>query len=196
MCLSSQSMSPTVTSSKSHMDRWAWQVTVHGVTKSQTRVNYWTTTGATKFLRCSPSCSLSSSQRYCLSSCNLYFLIFISFTFAEIIEKVPLWLDQFSSVQSFSRVQLFATPWTAARQASLSITKSWRPPKPTSIESVMPSNHLILCRPLLLLSSIFPSLRVFSSESSLWISWPKYWSFSFNISPFNEHPGLISFRMN
>ena len=99
------------------------------------------------------------------------------------------------SVQSLSRVQLFATPWTAARQASLSITNSRSSPKPTSIESVMPSNHPILCRPLLL-PSIFPSIRVFSNESVLHIRWPKYWSFSLNISPSNKHPGLISFRMN
>ena len=83
-----------------------------------------------------------------------------------------------------------------ARQASLSITNSRSPPKPMSIESVMPSNHLILCHPLLLLPSIFPSIRVFSNESALHIRWPKYWSFSFNISPSNEHPGLISFRMD
>ena len=103
---------------------------------------------------------------------------------------------QFSSVQSLSHVRLFATPWTAALQASLSITNSRSPPKPMSIESVMPSNHLILCRSLLLLPSIFPSIRVFSSESALHIRWPKYWSFSFNISLSNEHPGLISFRMD
>ena len=103
---------------------------------------------------------------------------------------------QFSSVQSLSQVQLFATPWTAARQASLSITNSWSPPKPMSIESVMPFNYLILCRPLLLLISIFPSIRVFSYDSALCISWPKYWSFSFNISPSNEYSGLISFRMD
>ena len=100
------------------------------------------------------------------------------------------------SVQSLSRVWLFATPWTAARQAFLSITNSRSPPKPMSVESVMPSNHLILCRALLLLSSIFPSIRVFSNESALCIRWPKYWSFSFNISPPNEHPGRISFRMD
>ena len=100
------------------------------------------------------------------------------------------------SVQSLSRVQLFATPRTTARQASLSITNSWSPPKPTSIESVMPSSHLILCHPLLLLPSIFPSIRIFSNESALHIRWPKYWSFSFNISPSREHPGLISFRMD
>ena len=103
-------------------------------------------------------------------------------------------MPQFSSVQLLSRVRLFATPWTAACQASLSITNSRSLPKPMSIESVMPPNHLILCRPLLLLPSIFPSIRVFSNESALCIRWPKYWSFSFNISPSNEHSGLISFR--
>ena len=105
-------------------------------------------------------------------------------------------LDQSSSVQSLSHVQLFATPWTAARQASLSITNSRSPPKPMSIELVMPSNHLILCHLLLLLPPIRPSVRVFSHESTLHMRWPKYWSFSFNISPTNEHPGLISFRMD
>ena len=103
---------------------------------------------------------------------------------------------QFSSVQLLSRVRLFVTPWTAARQASLSITNSWSSPKPMSIVSVMPSNHLILCRPLLLLSSIFPSIRVFSNESALCIRWPKYWSFSLNITPSNEHLGFIFFRMD
>ena len=101
-----------------------------------------------------------------------------------------------SSAQSLSRVRLFATPWTTARQASLSITNSQSPPKPKSIESVMPFNHLILCRPLLLLPSIFPSIRVFSNESALHIRWSKHWSFSFNISPSSEHPGLISLRMD
>ena len=98
------------------------------------------------------------------------------------------------SVQSLSHVRLFATPWTAAHQASLSITNSRSLPKLMSIESVMPSNHLILCCPLLLLPPIPPSIRVFSSESTLHISWPKYCSFSFYIRPSNEHPGLISFR--
>ena len=93
---------------------------------------------------------------------------------------------QFSSVQSLSRVQLFATPWIAARQASLSITNSWSLLKLMSIESVMPSSHLILCRPLLLLPSIFPSIRVFSSKSTLRMRWPKYWRFSFSISPSNS----------
>ena len=101
-----------------------------------------------------------------------------------------------SSIQLLSRVWLFATPWTAAHQASLSITNSWSPPKPRSIESMMPSTHLIFCRPLLLLPSIFPSIRVFSNESAVCIRWPKYWSFSFNINPSNEHPGLISFRID
>ena len=102
----------------------------------------------------------------------------------------------FSSVQSLSHVRLFATPWTAAHQASLSITNSQSSPKLMSIESVMSSNHLILCHPLLLLPSIFPSIRVFSNESVLCIRGPKYWSLSLSISPSNEHPGLISFRMD
>ena len=103
---------------------------------------------------------------------------------------------QFSSVQSLSCVQLFATPWTRVCQASLFNTNSQSLPKPMSIESVMPSNHLILCRPLLLLPPIPPSIRIFSKESTLCIRWPKYWSFSYNISPSNEHPGLFSFRMD
>ena len=102
----------------------------------------------------------------------------------------------FSSVQLLSHVRLLVAPWTTARQASLSITNSWSSPKPMSIKPVMPSNHLILCRPFLLLPSIFPSIRVFSNKSALHIKWPKYWSFSFNISPSNEHPGLISFRID
>ena len=111
-------------------------------------------------------------------------------------EEVTISRSAFSSVQSLSRVRLFATPWTAACQASLSITNSWSLRKLMSIESVMPSNHLILCHPLLLSLSIFPSIRVFSNESALRIRWPKYCSFSFNISPFNEYSGLISFRMD
>ena len=98
------------------------------------------------------------------------------------------------SVQSLSHVRLFVIPWTAACQASLFITNSWSLLKLISVESVMPSKHLILCRPLLLLPSIFPSIRVFFSESVLCIRWPKHWSFSFSISPSNEHSGLISFR--
>ena len=102
----------------------------------------------------------------------------------------------FSSVQSLSRVQLFVTPWTAEHQASLSITNSQSLLRLMSIESVMPSNHLILCHPLLLLPSVFPRFRVFSNESVLHIRWPKYWSFSFSISPSNKYSGLISFRMD
>ena len=111
-------------------------------------------------------------------------------------QLTPPWSGHFSSFQSLSCVRLFATSWTAARQATLSITNSQSLLKLMSIESVKPSNHLILCRPLLLLPSIFPSIRVFSSESALRIRWPKYWSFSFNIIPSNEYPKLISFRMD
>ena len=106
------------------------------------------------------------------------------------------WSDLISSVQSLSHVWLFATPWIAARQASLSITNSWSSLKLMSIKSVMPSSHLILCCLLLLLPPIPPSIRVFSNESTLRMRWPKYWSFSFSISPSNEYPGLISFRMD
>ena len=113
------------------------------------------------------------------------------FAFLEGLHSV-----QFSSVQSLSHVRLFVTAWIVARQASLSITNSQRLLKLMSIESVMPSSHLILCRPLLLLPPILPSIRVFPNESTLRMRWPKYWSFSFSISPSNEHPGLISFRMD
>ena len=122
-------------------------------------------------------------------SCNNFFY--------GISDMELITMPQFSSAQSLSRVWLFATPWIAARQASLSITNSQSLFKLIiSIESVMPSNHLILCCPILLPPSIFPSIRVFSNESVLCIRWPKYWSFSFSFSPFNEHPGLISFRMD
>ena len=113
-----------------------------------------------------------------------------------LLALVSVLLSQFSSVQSLSRVWLFATPWIAACQGSLSITNSWSSPKLLSIKLVMPSSYLILCRPLLLLSPVLPSIRVFSNESTLCIRWPKYWSFSFSISSSNEHPGLISFRMD
>ena len=116
--------------------------------------------------------------------CTTYFAFCLFF-------KQTIW---FSSVQLLSRVWLSATPWTAKHQASLSITNSWRLLKLMSITLVMPSNHLILCRPLLLLPSVFPSIRVFSNESVLHIRWPKYWSFSF--SPSSEYSGLISFRMD
>ena len=107
-----------------------------------------------------------------------------------------MFLEWISSVQSLSRVRLFATPWIAVRQASLSITNSQSLPKLMSIKSVMPSSYLILCHPLLLLPPIPPSIGVFSNDSTLRIRWPKYWSFSFSISPSNEYSGLISFRMD
>ena len=114
----------------------------------------------------------------------------------QTVKNPPSMQDQFSSVQSLSRVWHFATPWITAWQASLSITNSWSLLKLVSIESVMPSSHLILCHPLLLLPPIPPSIRVFSDESAFRMRWPKYWSFSFSISPSNEHPGLIFFRMD
>ena len=121
----------------------------------------------------------------------------MSLTFSQAQDLTPVHhMYSFISVQLFSDVQLFETPWTAAHQASLSITNSWSFLKLLSIKSVMPSNHLILCCPLLLLPSIFPSIRVFSNESVLHIRWPKYWSFSFNISPSDEYSGLFSFRMD
>ena len=111
-----------------------------------------------------------------------------------VLHNLPLLT--YSSVQSLNHVWLFATPWTAAHQASLSIMNSWSLPKLMFIESVMPPNYLILYGPLLLLPSIFPSIKVFPNESAFCIRWPKYWSFSFNISPSNEYSGLISFRMD
>ena len=125
----------------------------------------------------------------------------LAFNFQCLLGFLECWffsytVPQVSSVQSLSCVQLFATLWTAAPQASLSITNSRNPPQLMSIESVMPSNHLILCCPHLLLPSIFPSIRVFSNESAVHIRWPEYWSFSFSISPSDEHPGLLSFRMD
>ena len=116
---------------------------------------------------------------------------------ASVGERIETWRpSQIRSDQSLSHVRLFATPWIAARQASLSIINSRSLLRLTSIESVMPSSHLILCRSLLLSPSIFPNIRVFSNESALHIRWPKYWRFSFSISPSNEHSGLMSFRMD
>ena len=109
---------------------------------------------------------------------------------------VHIYSGIFSSVQSLSRVRLFVTPWTTALQASLSITNPWSLPKPMSLESVMPSSHLILCRPLFLLPPIPHSIRVFSNESTLCMTWPRYWTFSFSIIPSKEIPGLISFSMD
>ena len=127
------------------------------------------------------------------SQVNSHYLSFTLITSAIPLVTVSA---QFSSVQSLSCVRLFATPQTAAHQASLSITRSQSLPKLKPIDLVMPSNHLILCHPFLLPPSIFPSIGVFSNESALHITWSKYWSFSFNISPSNEHPGQISFRMD
>ena len=128
-------------------------------------------------------------SKFLLASLCLLWTIFL-------LPREPHLVISFSSVQSLSCVQLFATPWTAACQASLSVTNSWSLLKPMSTESVMPSNHLVLCHPLFLLPSIFPSIRVFSNESVLRIRWPKYWNFSFRISPSNEYSGLISFRID
>ena len=135
----------------------------------------------------------------------MYFLLSIAISFlthglfrSEVLVSkcLEIFILSFCSVQLFSRVWLFMTPWTTACQASLSIINSHSPLKLMSIESVMPSNHFILCCPLLLLPSIFPSIRVFSNESDLCIRWPKYWNFSYNIGPLNEHSGLISLMMD
>ena len=124
---------------------------------------------------------------------DLHMWIFFFFFCPLEVYELGWW---FSSVQSLTHVQLSVTPWTAAHQASLSITNSWSSHKLMSIELVIASSHLILCRPLLLLPQIPPSIRVFSNESTLRMRWPKYWSFSFSISPSKEHPGLIAFRMD
>ena len=142
------------------------------------------------YLSCSFSCELLKHTDF-----FIYLCVPIVFHGCDTITKY-LNDNQFSSVQSLSRVRLFATPWTTACQVSLSITNCQSSPKPMSSKSVMPTTHLILCRPLLLLPSIFPSIRVFLNESALRIRWPKYWNFSFNISPSNEHSGMISFRMD
>ena len=125
--------------------------------------------------------------------CITYNIFFCILVYYKILNTVPYTI---SSVQLLSPVRRFVTPWTAAHQASMSITNSQSLLKLMSIESVMPFNHLILCRPLLLLPSVFPSIRVFSNESTLRMRWPKYWSFSFSISPSSEYSGLISFRMD
>ena len=122
--------------------------------------------------------------------------LILSLLWSDLVSVCILKYGIIGSVRLLSRVQLFATPWTAAHKASLSISNCQSLLKPMFIESEMPSNHLILYHPLLLMPSVFPSIRVFSNESALHLRWPKYWSFSFNISPSNEHPGLISFRMD
>ena len=134
-------------------------------------------------------------KNYIADRVSKYVRIVIFSGYCGILERLYKGFNLFISVQLLSRFLLLATPWTAAHQASLSITNSWSLLKLMSIESVMPSNHLILCRPLLL-SSVFPSISVFSDESVLHIRWPKYWSFSFSISPSNEYLGLISFRID
>ena len=125
------------------------------------------------------------SSKASILQCSAFFIVQLSHPYMLLL-----------LLSCFSRVRLFATQWTTAHQASLSITKSWSLFKLISIESVMPSNHLFLCHPLLLPPSIFPSIRGFSNESTLRIRWPKYWSFSFSISPSSEYSGLISFRMD
>ena len=147
---------------------------------------------------CDSTCLLPRDKLRLFWQINVLALHILCLLFYSEIFVIFVYLfiyHQFSSVQSLSRVQLFATPWIAALQASLSITNSWSSPKLICIESVMPSSHLILCRPLLL-PQIPPSIRVFSNESTLRIRWPKYWSFSFSISPSNEYSGLISFRID
>ena len=147
-----------------------------------------TISGATTVVRV--TITYTTARAFCFYPCPLRSILYIP------IRMIPLKYksERFSSVQSLSRVWLFVTPWTTACQASLSVINSWSLLKLMPIELVMPSDHLILCHPLLLLPSIFPSIRVFSNESALRIRWPKYWSFSINISPSSEHPGLISFR--
>ena len=162
------------------MDRRAWRPTAHGIAKSQTaeqiKLHFVVNLQCCVSFKC-------SAKKY--RQIDIFFFGFISITGYSV---------QFSSVaQSLSDS---AIPCTAACQASLSITKPWSLLRLMSIESVMPSNHLILCRPLLLLPSIFPSIRVFSSESALHITWPQYWSFSFSTSPSNEYSELVSFRMD
>ena len=154
-------------------DKEAWHAAVHGFAKSWTQLSDWTDETESR---------LVVAQGWGLREQGV--------TINEFLKNVL----KFSSVQSLSCVRLFATPWTTACQASLSITSSQNLLKLMPTEWLMPSNHLILCYPLLLLPSIFPSSRVFSNESVLRIRWPKYWSFSFSISPFNEYLGLISFR--
>ena len=139
--------------------------------------------------------SLVQDNPTCLGACAPQLLSQSASTAEASVPRACALQQEFSSVPSLSHLQLFVTPWTAACQASLSITNSQSLLKRMSIESVMPSNHLILCCPLLP-PSIFPSIRVFSNESVLHIRWPKYWNFSFSISPSNEYSGLISFRMD
>ena len=167
------------------------------ITYSIFSVIIWKSTGHLKGLGgCCPNCPSSSYSRPCIMGFGQFKLCHS--TYCEVTPSLPTEIDsvQFSSVQSLSCVWLFATPWITACQASLSITNSRSSLRLTSIESMMPSSHLILCRPLLLLPPIPPSIRVFSNEWTLCMRWPKYWSLSFSIIPSKEHPGLISFRMD
>ena len=168
-------------------------------------VNVWMWMWIQASLRVYLDCSSFPCPSDCLIDCLLHaplrsliwpfffsplLYLFTTLFYLLISRKHMIPIPQFSSVQSLSRVWLFVTPWIAAHQASLSITNSWSSPKLMSMDSVMPSSHLILCHPLLLLPPIPPSIKVFSNESTLRMRWPKYWSFSFSISPSNEHPGL------
>ena len=167
------------------MDREPWSAAFHGVAKSWTWLSDSTELNWLGLL----------DHMIVLFLDFLWYLQTVSHSGCTCLHFYPHCI-QFSSVQSLSRVWLFVTPWTTARQASLSIINSRSLPKPMSIESVMPFNHLIVCLPLLLLPSIFPSIRVFSNESTFHMRRPKYWSFSFRIIPSKEIPGLISFRMD
>ena len=174
------------------MDREAWCAVIHGVAKSQTRLSYWTELNWIISNAEHPFMYLFAIGLFFFS----FFFFFLRNVYLRLLHTFELVCVQLSSVQSLSRVWLFVTPWTAARQASLSITNSQSFLKLMSIESVMPSNHFILCHSLLLPPSVFPSIRVFSNESVLCIRWPKYLSFSFSISPPNEYSGLMSFTMD
>ena len=173
----------------SFSNAWKWKVKVKSLSSAQLLATPWTAA-----YQAPPSMGFSRQEYWSgvplPSPGNLFYFYLIPTTILIYLAH------QFSSVQSLSHVRLFATPWTAACQASLFITNSWSLLKLMSIELVMPSNHLILCGPLLLLPSILPTIRVFSNESVLCIRWPKDWSFSFSISPSNEYSGLISFRMD
>ena len=188
-------------------DRGAWWAAIYGVKESRTRLKRLSSSSSSKihlFIYIhSHHCVLDFLCEIIgsiLSTKIWYFWHFLNRINNKSSQFSYPWINlpsvNFSSVQLLSLVQLLMTPWTAVRQASLSSTNSQSRPKPMSIVSVMPSNHLILCRPLLLLPSIFQIIRIFSNESALCIRWPKCWIFSFNISPSNEHPGLISFRMD
>ena len=189
---------------KNPMDRGTWWATVrgvaknwrraviHGVAESQTRLSDWT-----ELRRLSAHAGAKKLTGGCLGDRGSYSRNDGLRRDARRRQKhLPFSRTSLSKTVQFSRVQLFATPWSAARQASLSVSNPQSLPKPMSIELVMPSSHLILCRPLLLLPPVPPSIRVFSNESTLHMKWPNYWGFSFSISPSNEHPGLISFRMD